>query len=559
MKKYILFLWVILFAMPLSFVSAEQITSIDVLANINEDATINVQEKIHYDFGDAQKHGIYRDIPIAYVNAMNDKRTIRITDVSVSDLSGTQYTFTTSRNGDDLRIKIGDANAYVTGEKVYAISYTITGAINYFDDHDEFYWNAIGDRWEVPIDVVRVMIHAPQIDQTTCYVGIYGSTTACDETTKLDADDVSFMHSNIAPGSGMTVVIGIPTGAVYKPTILQKIMQYIKDNWVLLVPIVVFLGMWRMWYVKGRDPQGKGTIVPYYDAPEGLTAAEVGMMAQESVTPKSISAAIIQLAVNGYLTIKKIDKEGIFSSDDYEFIRTEKDYSDLNEQDMLLYDAIFSKTQSRKMSALKEKFYKDLEKIKTSVESSIMQKGYYTKNPATERVFYIAVSVMLFLGSFFIGGVAGFAYGVATFFSALPVLGFGVLMPQRTQRGSIVREEILGLKLYMETAEKDRINFHNAPEKRPERFEKLLPYAMVLGVEEQWAKQFEDIYKSSPEWYQSSNPSFSPVMFAHSMHAFSDANNSTITSKPSSAGSGGSGFSGGGSGGGFGGGGGGSW
>ncbi len=153
----------------------------------------------------------------------------------------------------------------------------------------------------------------------------------------------------------------------------------------------------------------------------------------------------------------------------------------------------------------------------------------------------------------------GLMYGVAAFLSGMVFMGFGYFMPQRTQKGAIVREEVLGLKMYMETAEKDRINFHNAPEKNPAQFEKLLPYAMALGVEEQWAKQFEDITKSAPDWYDGGGTSFSPVIFAHSMHDFSSANNATMVSTPSSAGSGGSGFSGGGSGGGFGGGGGGSW
>lgn len=584
MKKILLFL-PILFLMPFFDVYAEEISHFDVVATINEDASVDVIETIDYDYGSLQKHGIYRDIPVKYTNATGDNRTVKISDISVTDQSGKKYTSDVSREGSDLRIKIGDADKYVTGEKRYVIKYTVAGALNYFDDHDEFYWNATGDRWEVPIRTSHITVHAPQITRTACFAGVYGSTNACSDTENVTDESVIFAHEDIVPGSGMTFVIGMPAGTVYKPTMGQKILQYIMDNWVLSVPIFVFCGMWRLWYVKGRDPEGKGTVVPYYESPEELTAAEVGMIMRNAVMPESISAAIIQLAVNGYMIIKKIDKKGLFSSDDYEFISTGKDVSDLSAQNKLLYDAIFSgakdslsieevfgdmsdgvlpkideeNIKSRKMSDLKDKFYKKLDKIKDSVEKSIMQKGYYTGSPTTVRAFYIAVGVFMLLGSFFAGSVFGLAYGVALFFSSLPVLVFGSLMPQRTRKGSIVREEILGLKLYMNTAEKDRINFHNAPEKKPERFEKLLPYAMALGVEEAWAKQFEDIYKNKPQWYQSSDPSFSPMILAHSMQSFSEANNATMVSKPSSAGSGGSGFSGGGSGGGFGGGGGGSW
>jgi len=109
----------------------------------------------------------------------------------------------------------------------------------------------------------------------------------------------------------------------------------------------------------------------------------------------------------------------------------------------------------------------------------------------------------------------------------------------------------------LEVAEKDRINFHNAPEKNPELFEKLLPYAMVFGVEKRWSKQFDGIYNKRPDWY--SDPSgrvFTALILTDSLNSFRTVASSTMASK---AGSGGSGFSGGGVGGGFGGGGGGSW
>jgi hypothetical protein len=44
----------------------EQINSFDSKIQINTDATINVTETIKYNFGEAERHGIYRDIPIKY-------------------------------------------------------------------------------------------------------------------------------------------------------------------------------------------------------------------------------------------------------------------------------------------------------------------------------------------------------------------------------------------------------------------------------------------------------------------------------------------------------------
>jgi len=141
----------------------------------------------------------------------------------------------------------------------------------------------------------------------------------------------------------------------------------------------------------------------------------------------------------------------------------------------------------------------------------------------------------------------------------ITVAVFGLVMPARTKEGVLAREHILGLKSYLQVAEKDRLKFHNAPDKNPKTFEKFLPFAMVLGVEKEWAKQFEGIYNTNPSWY--SDPSmgnFSAVVLASGLNNFGNMAQTTLSSKPSSSG-GGSGFSGGSSGGGFGGGGGGSW
>ena len=127
-------------------------------------------------------------------------------------------------------------------------------------------------------------------------------------------------------------------------------------------------------------------------------------------------------------------------------------------------------------------------------------------------------------------------------------------MPVRSKKGVSAKEHILGLKLYLTVGEKDRINFHNAPEKKPELFEKLLPLAMVLGVEHKWAKQFDGLYNTQPDWYSSTNYStFSSIQLANGLYRFKTESRANLSSSPSSS-SGGSGFSGGHSGGGGGGG-----
>ncbi|MDP2157662.1 MAG: DUF2207 domain-containing protein, partial [Nitrospirota bacterium] len=109
---------------------------------------------------------------------------------------------------------------------------------------------------------------------------------------------------------------------------------------------------------------------------------------------------------------------------------------------------------------------------------------------------------------------------------------------------------------------KDRMNMMNPLDRTPEVFEKFLPYALALDVEQQWAEQFSEVLSRAaekgyqPSWYYGTSVgAFSVIGFADSLGgAFANAVSSASTAPGSSSGSGGGGSSGGGGGGGGGGG-----
>jgi uncharacterized membrane protein YgcG len=135
-------------------------------------------------------------------------------------------------------------------------------------------------------------------------------------------------------------------------------------------------------------------------------------------------------------------------------------------------------------------------------------------------------------------------------------------MPRKTRSGKIAWEQVAGLEEFIRRAEADEIQ---AQERRG-IFERLLPYAIVFGLADRWAKAFAGLYTQPPDWYQPANPShFSTALLASSMNRSVHSMNEVFPSQPRSSGSGGGGgwssggFSGGSVGGGFGGGGGGAW
>lgn len=560
---------------------AEEIRSFDAEIKINADSAISVSEKISYDFGDQQRHGIYRDIPIRY-KARGGNYNLRIFDITVTDGNGNPYQFSVSDSDGNKRIKIGDPNLTVSGEKNYVINYVVRRGLNYFPDHDELYWNVNGNEWAVPIDKVTARVSFPEnVEkekiQLECFEGVYGSKQKCDESgvdiNVLSGNNVAhFVSGGLQPNEGLTIVVGFPKDVVRKPSVWQNALFFFQDNWVIGLPVAVFLLMFWLWKTKGRDPKGRETIIPQYDVPDKLSPSQVGALIDEKADNKDVSADIVNLAVKGYLKINRLPaKIKFFGKDDYRLDKLKEADRFLNDIEKKLLQDLFKRgsesgtsgvLKTVKLSDLTNKFHADLADINSKIFKSLVGKGYFLKNPQTVRLIYVAFAILAGVTLFFSTAALqlGAVGAISSIISFFIILIFGLFMPVKTKNGVIAKEHIMGLKMYLEVAEKDRIKFHNAPEKNPQIFEEFLPYAMVLGVEKQWAGQFEDIYKNPPDWYSDpSGRAFSVAYFASSVGSFSDSAKNTMASTPSSASSGGSGFSGGGSGGGFGGGGGGSW
>jgi ABC-type transport system involved in multi-copper enzyme maturation permease subunit len=92
----------------------------------------------------------------------------------------------------------------------------------------------------------------------------------------------------------------------------------------------------------------------------------------------------------------------------------------------------------------------------------------------------------------------------------LAAVVFVTFMGAATPLGRQLMDGIEGLRLYLTVAEKDRMNLAGAPEMSPQHFEKMLPYAVALGVEKPWAEHFQtwldaagvnQNYDYQPGWY----------------------------------------------------------
>jgi len=541
MKKIIFGLLFILLLFPYraSAQTTEEIKSFNDEIIVNSDSTVNFKETIKYYFS-AAKHGIFRFIPYRYLDQTNNKNfQTSITDISVTDENNQAYQFTESKNGNFIELKIGDPDATITGEHTYVISYKVSGVINYFSDHDELFWNVTGDKWTVPINNVSAKVTLPNRASSikqACYSGPTGST----ETNCAYTNDNGINYK--ADTGPLTIVLGWNKGVVTEISRTYEKSYRHESGWFWLVLALVFIYLMIMYFKNGKDPFGRGTIAPEFEAPDGLLPAEVGTIIDEKIDNKDISATIIDLAVRGYLKIKKLDSG-------YTLTKVKDADNKLKEYETTLLNALFSGGKEADLSSMH--INDELRNVRKSIISDLMERKYFVRDPQKARNVYLiwGFVIILFGGVFFF---LSWNLVFAIFFSGILFIIFSRFMPKKTKEGVIAKEKSLGLKEFLYRADRYKLKW----EEKENIFEKFLPYAMVFGVADLWAKNFKNIYKNPPDWYDGNFTTFSAVIFANEMSNFSSTASSSY-SPPAASGS--SGFGGGYSGGGFGGGGGGSW
>jgi uncharacterized membrane protein YgcG len=555
-------------AMP---AAAERIRSFDVFVDVHADGTLAVEERIRWDFEGASKHGIYREIPIVYERPGSADFHIGLRVDRVSDANATPWPVYSTTAGGYARIRIGDPARTLTGVQDYWIRYRVTRAVLFFDDHDELYWNATGDEWQVPIDHAAVHVTIPPVGdrdvRLACYTGPVASRArACDAVRAGERVDVVGTRA-FPPREGMTVVVGLPKGIVAEPTALQRARGWLEDTggqWLLL-PVGILVAMWLLWRVLGRDPKIGDAIAVRYEPPPGLTPAEVGTIFDEFADLDDVTSTILDLAIRGWLRIEETAGERLlfFSRSDYRLVRLpDPPGQTLKAHETELLAGLFDLYgKSVLVSQLRERFYTHLAEIQRALYTVLSREGgFFAANPERVRQAHVVVGMAVGLSAFIAYPRFGPLAAASVAVSGVVIALMGHTMPRRTRKGREAYEHIAGLREFIGRVEADRLERLGG--KTAGTFEKILPFAVVLGVADRWADAFAGIYATPPSWYtgSSTNGRFEPHDLVRTVGRSLDTMGRTLASRPSSRGSGSSGFSSSGSsGGGFGGGGGGSW
>ena len=554
-----------------------------------------------------QNRGILRVIPAVY-----DGHPLRIDVKSVKDASGRDWHYETSADEENLTLRIGDADRYVHGEQTYVITYTMENVTRFFEDtgDDEFYWDTNGLMWPQPFGEVSATVTlqdglAGKLQSTDCYYGSEGSSSTCE--ISASGDTVTAGVRDLGPYQNMTIVLGFPAGT-FAPANFS-IFDYLPLGGIvgILSALAAIVSAFVVRFTKLRDAKGTGIVIAQYEPPEGMD----GFLAANLVgaSKRGMATSVMDLAVKRKLRIVERGGGGLFGGTDFGVQQVDPGTAGLDPTEVTVMNALFSPVGGRFFSLRTPGLITlgsatpeptPAADVRWLVKNDTVlgrQVVALTKAAATEAqqkklrgkgggsaagliALLIVVSAVAFLAtSIFVPTAAGTMIGVLGV-NAVIWLGIGLIImlagrKPLTEEGARLKEHLLGLKEYIRLAEADRLRMLQSvsgAERTPltgtgtdtgsvvKVYEKLLPYAVLFGLEKEWAGELAKYYdENPPDWYSGGNVSaFNAGAFAGAIGSLSSSVSTSYSGSSSSSSSGGSG-GGGSSGGGGGGGGGGGW
>jgi Predicted membrane protein (DUF2207) len=549
-----------------------RITKFDDLLEVRTDGTLDVTEHLTIRFT-GEWHGINRDISLHHNTAQGRATKLDLDIVSVTDAQGNSLRVEQSNqdNGWTHALKIYIPNA-IDADREIIVRYRVSNAVRFYykdskqGEFDELYWNVTGTDWAMPIDTVHARVVLPDgvpVNGAAVYTGFLGSTAHDADIVKNGSQVDFFSRHEFAPGDGMTIGVGWPTGHITgRPTERRERFMGALRWSPLVIPILVFFFAYGRWNRTGRDPREESFVV-HYEPIKDMTPAELGTLVDNTADMPDITATLVDLAVRGYIRITELDDEhlfGLVKNKDYQIdiLRKRPEWNDLKPHEQAYLDSLGQSSPldeyQMKMSELRNRFYKYIPKIKNAIYDGLVAIGYYAQRPDIARGRFAAYSALIMLATIgltvlsFNGKLPMFSpiAGIVAAVISVVILGiFAALMPARTVAGARAREATLGFKEFLSRVEEER---YKKMITSPELFERYLPYAMAFGVADKWANAFQDIYREPPTWYVGGTGPFNASSFSQSISTMSAAASSSMGSSPS--GSGGGGSSGGGSGGG---------
>ena len=532
---------------------AEAIKKYDVSIQINKNGTLTVNEVIDYEFDNALKHGIYRDIPLRSKKSGTDiyKSHVKMNSVK---RNGESEEYTSDISYEGVSYRVGSADRYVdSGINKYEFNYTIYNAVFEKDGIYQVYFNPIGQFWNVPIESADVSIsfenNQPigenEIKQLEVYTGEYGVTGQ--NYTILQKSGIIKIETNgvLEPRNGLSFRLNLKTDKI-SPTWLDKLeVLYYADPLIIAGPVIILmLAIYGFvtWFLFGRDPAGKA-VIPEFNIPKDISPMYAAYIKGVRDPKEMLTIGMLSLLSKDYVTAE--DKEGNGKNVKYRLVKDTERNSELSSEEKALLSVLSD--DEKNIFKNEQGLYDAAKKILGTLETRYNKKIYIDNNLfkypfilGIIMVFIIGMGIQNIAGSI-IDGMGFIIPIIIIFFSSLTIVlsilkrafsqntllsmlirlivvmclgimtqmtGFIItviifimysiyskLIGKYTNEGIRHKEYLEGMKMYIKTAEANQIMKFNDVDELVGYFKGILPYAVALGVKNEAIKLMQKTIK----------------------------------------------------------------
>jgi uncharacterized membrane protein YgcG len=561
-------------------------------------ATLRVVETLVARFPDFdQNRGIIRAIPLR-----DGEVDLRLSVESVTDADGDDVYWERDDYDGFAELALG-TDEFVHGVQTYVIEYTMRDVIRHFDDPgaDEFYWDVNGNGWGQPFGSVSATVRlSPELStalsgSAACYVGYYGESGPCELTRNDAGTRFEVAVGPVSAYSTLTLAIGFDSGVVAQP-------ELPRDSWIVQLAPKILLGLALLQLALAlvirntlwADRRGRGIVVAQFEPPEDSNLlVDANLLGR---TERGLPALLIDLAVRGNLKVIDTRPWAPVAAADTERYSIElitAEGATGLERSVLtaLFDKKLEPGTRVNPGSLKRSAGASLYGLPAATAGTATSAGLrFEAGTARQQKWLrraLLWTVLLFVPIWVwavwhevLGGSVVWP-AILTVVTAIVASGFLSRPVRLTAQGALAKEYLLGIREYLTIAEADRIRVLQSPH-GAERIdvtdrdalvklnERLLGYAVLWGVEDQWARQLRTQRPDAdPAWLEgahvdatflrgfatASTSSVRPIVTASSSSGSSwSSSGGSSFSSGFSGGSSGGGFSGGGGGGGGGGG-----
>jgi len=498
----------------------ERIDEFTIDVDISAMGEVKFVETITYDFGNIEKRGIFRVIP---VRDKLDSGNYWVHPVEIDSVTrnGTPETYSENQDGYWTSLLIGDPNAYVSGVHTYEIHYTVTGALFPLSEKDitnnpllkvgdiSFYWDVLGDQWQIPIEQVVVNFNLPSPDESlvlaeNCTFGTPGSNSQC---LSLRPQRSWASNRALQPGEAMTISMQM-SAAMFDVEISQTIdegpIQPFSSRWTAVAKPYLLLGsvlavailISNMFYLRRRLSRMKTSKVYevlQFDPPAGHVA-EISAAWKGEVGSRAVTATLVDLAARGVIDLQINDDKNLV-------VRKKDSVSSVKNFEQDLLNTLFKKSTETTIEGYDADLAGVTQDISANLVKLAQESGIRNQTGSRSRIFAISrlvLSVLLILFSFGTLGIPQL-FGLAFPISIAVFIGFVIALfktPRiETPKSAEFLSHVLGFRKAMDTdAGALRRKFAQESGLSPGAiFATLLPLAIIFELEDSWLANFVDL------------------------------------------------------------------